>query len=251
MESFGVEFFAKCVNALEVVIKGGDIEEALCGEGFGEGAVREADNDGEARLSREVGKVGGGGRVIVFGNETLGHVVHAGVEFVNGAESGSVVGLRTDAIGIAGVWLKILENEFVTEVFRSGFDDGTEFTSWAVGDDGFAWVARFPIEEGFARREESDRRADGEGNTCGFFGDVSEFLLRGEGVEDAHRRDPAIDGVEFVLVLISSDDEWGWDVRKDDRSGGWAGGSEDSVDIKLNFFAIVCPEEVCPVAGFE
>jgi hypothetical protein len=202
-------------------------------------------------LNREVGKVGGGGRVIFIGNEIVGHVVHPGVEFVNGAEFGAVVGLRTDAIGIAGVWLKILENEFVTQVFRSGFDDGTEFASWAVSDNGFARVARFPIEESLARGEEADRRSDGEGNTCGFFGDVSELLLSGEGVEDANRRNSSVDGIEFILVLISSNDERGRDIRKYDRSGGCSGGSEDSIDIKSNLFAIVSAEEVCPVAWFE
>jgi hypothetical protein len=35
VESFGVEFFSEFVHAIEVVVKGGDVEETLCGEGFG------------------------------------------------------------------------------------------------------------------------------------------------------------------------------------------------------------------------
>lgn len=39
VESFACEFFAEFVDEVEVVVKGGDVELALCREGFREGAI--------------------------------------------------------------------------------------------------------------------------------------------------------------------------------------------------------------------
>ena len=186
-----------------------------------------------------------------FSDQAFGHVVHAGIEFIDGTEHGTVVGFRTDAVRIAGVWLEIFEEEFVAKVFRGRFKNGAEFASRAVGDDRFSWVAGFPVEKCFSWREKADGGPDRKCDAGGFLGDGCELFFSREGVANSDRRDTAIDGIEFVFVLIGTDHERSGDVRKDDGAGGDSGCNEDSVDKETDFFAVVSSQEMGPVAGFE
>jgi len=176
VEAFGGECFAKGIDEIEVVVESSDIELAVGGESAGEGAIGQSDDHGEAGLDREIFEVGLGERM-ALGGEGLRHVVHAGVEFIDGAEFGPLWGFRADAVGIAGVWLEVFENDFVTEFLGGRFDDGAKLAGGSVGDDGFAGVAGFPKEEGFSGSEEANGGPDGEGNALGFFGDGGEFFL--------------------------------------------------------------------------
>ena len=250
VEFFGGEFSPDGIDEVEIVVEGGDVELTLGGEGAGEGAIGEADDDGEAGLVREILEIIVGERV-GWGGGRCGHVVHAGVEFIDGAEFGAVFGFGANAVGVAGVRLELLEEEFVTKLFGGGFDDGAKLAGGAIGDDGLARVAGFPKEEGLSGSEETNRRTDGEGDARGFFGDGGKFFLGGQGVVDFDEIDAPGDGVEFVLVLVGPDDKGRGDFGKNDGPGHGARGCEGAIDIQAHLFAVISGEEVIPVAGFE
>lgn len=63
--------------------------------------------------------------------------------------------------------------------------------------------------------------------------------------------DASGDGIEFVFILIGSDDEWGGNVWKYDVALRLAGGGKDAVDIKRHLLSIVSREKMSPMAGFE
>lgn len=206
VEFFGGEFSTDGIDEVEIVVEGGDVELTLRGKGTGEGAIGEANDDGESGLVRETLEISVGERV-GWGGGWCGHVVHASVEFIDGAELGSIFGFGANAVGVAGVRLEVLEEEFVTKLFGGGFDDGAKLAGGAIGDDGLALVAGFPKKEGLSGSEESNRRPDGEGDAGGFLGDGGKFLLGWQGVVNFDEIDASGDGVEFVLVLVGADDK--------------------------------------------
>ena len=251
VEALDRELFAELVDALQVVVEGGDIKLALCGDGFGKDPIGESDDDGEPGLGWKVGEGSCGSWMFFFSNESFGHIVHASIEFIDGTEDRTIVGFRADAVRIAGVWLEIFEEKFVAKVSRSGFKNGAEFASRAVGDDRFSRVAGFPVEKCFPWREKADGRPDRKCAAGGFLGDGYKLFFSREGVANSDRRDTAIDGIEFVFVLVGTDHKRSGDIRKDDGAGSDSGCNKDSVDKETDFFAVVSSQEMGPVAGFE
>ena len=112
-------------------------------------------------------------------------------------------------------------------------------------------MAGFPVEKCFPWREKADGGPNRKSDSGGFLGNGYELFFSREGVANSDRRDTAIDGIEFVFVLIGTDHERSGDIRKDDGTGSNSGCNKDSVDKETDFFAVVSSQEMGPVSGFE